>query len=166
MVVVLAWVLALAGYALADTTDYIGEDGEPRLLFIWQSLLWFVNEGDVIARIFAGLASLVAICIQALAALHRRVYSVVAISAACLIGIIACVTVMIVTADERGEVIRSLRATVENIDAASLSNAIQLFMGTVVVWFVGFMGAQLRISFVKKNGALHAFFKKRRQEEK
>jgi hypothetical protein len=159
LAVALIWVSVLAGYSLAEHTTYLREDGEPRLFFIWRSLLWFASEGDLTGRIFAGLVALAGVCIQALAKLHRSVLSVVLIAAACLVGIIACVTVMVVTGEADGPVVRSLRAAVGG-DEAQLRGAIQLFMGALAVWFVGFLAAQLGISILKENGAVRALFRK------
>lgn len=156
LAVVLIWVMVLAGYSLTESTDYIaGEEGEPRLYFIWRSLVWFVDGGDGVARIFAGLVAIVGVCVQTLAKLHRSTASVVAITVACLAGIIACVVVMMATGERGGPVIRSLRATVGGSEEA-LRGSIQLFMGLIFVWFASFAGTQLGISLVKKNGALRA----------
>lgn len=157
----LLWVSILAFYSLTEHVDYLGADEEPHLYFFWRSLRWIVG-GGAVGPAFAALLAVAGVCSQALARLHRHVATVVLVAVACLLGVLACVTVMIVTGEEGGSVIRSLRGAVGG-DEADLRSAIRLFMGSMVLWFVTMMGTQLGISIVNENGAVRAFFKRRGQ---
>ena len=148
-VVVATWLAVLAGQShfAADPRQ-----NPPRALEVWVFALWFMQKGAALNAIFATLLTLLGVAVTVVSDVYKRTAQLAILTSLCVIGILACIYLMVKLDTE--ENLATLRYFGGFATDAAAESAINWAFGSLMGWFVVFLGAQLGISSLATSGAI------------
>lgn len=161
LVIAVLWCAALAVTVTSGTIDaiqFVDANEEPHLRLIWQLLAWFSMEGAV-PKLFAGFVAILGVAAQMLANLHKRAWTVVAVAFLCLVGLFSTVVLIASLSEPGGEAIGAIRAAVA-AEEDTVASSIKIFLGSLIVWYIGFMAVQLGINIKQPSAAFYQAIRK------
>lgn len=152
LVVAVVWLAWLTYWAWSsDFVDNPAGD-DPSLHLSWRIALWFVELGTLLKPLFAILITVIMAGVAAAAQMYKSTGQITIIAVLCLAGVgLSIMLMVLIGIDANGEILRYY-SKYETL--RELGSAANVFLGSMIGWFSGFLASQLGIRVAPEGGTM------------
>ena len=146
--VVVVWLARLAVTETFAAAEPEPGQTDPFLLESWTAVVWFMKSSISAKVIYGGFLTILTIGTGVLGEIYKSTRMILFLSLLCIIGIIACTTVMIEVAKPNN--LSTFRYYANYDELADLQSDLNTLFGALIGWFTSFLATQLGIRLVAR----------------